>query len=116
MIEWDESLSVGVRAIDLQHKEIFNRINDLLIAMKSGLGKDEILGTLDFLEIYVLKCFNEEEAIQRIYNYPKYNEQLRQHEQFKKRLLDLRIDLESRGVTTSLVIITQKSDRSHVVL
>ena len=76
--------------------------------MKSGLGEDEILGTLDFLEVYVIKHFNEEEVIQRIYNYPKYNEQRRQHEQFKKQLLDLRKDLESRGITTSLIIITQQ--------
>ncbi|MHC1684502.1 MAG: bacteriohemerythrin [Clostridiaceae bacterium] len=108
MMKWDESLSVGVRSIDLQHKEIFNRINDFLVSMKSGLDKKEVLRTLDYLEIYVVKHFNEEEFIQRRYNYPKYNEQHRQHEEFKMQLLELRKELESMGLTTTFVILTEQ--------
>lgn len=108
MMKWDESLSVGVRAIDLQHKELINRINDLLISMKSGLDKKEILQALDYLETYVVKHFNEEEFIQRRYNYPKYNEQHMQHEEFKNQLLDLRKELESMGLITTLAILTEQ--------
>lgn len=36
-LQWSEALSIGVEAIDAQHKELINRIN--------GLLPDKLLGT-----------------------------------------------------------------------
>lgn len=36
---WDSKLAVGVDKIDNQHKELFNRMNSLMDAMKEGKGK-----------------------------------------------------------------------------
>lgn len=64
-LNWDNNLATGIVNIDNQHKELFDRINKLLIAMKEGKGKDEVIGTLNFLEDYVIKHFTEEEEIQK---------------------------------------------------
>jgi hemerythrin len=80
MMNWNDNLAVGVNSIDNQHKELFSKINDLLVAMKSGNGNNEIFKMLNFLENYVTKHFNDEESIQRKNNYPGYNIQHEQHE------------------------------------
>ena len=105
---WDSRWSVGVDKIDNQHKELFDRINKLVTAMKSGKGKDEVINTLDFLEEYVIKHFNDEEELQKQSNYPKYEIQHREHEELKKGLKDLRMVFETTGISALFVINVQQ--------
>lgn len=107
-LNWDNNLSTGITSIDNQHKELFNRINQLLLAMKEGKAKNEIMKTLDFLEEYVIKHFTEEEMIQKKNDYPKYNMQHEQHEQFKNELKKLRETFDSKGTSSLLVLNVQK--------
>ena len=41
--EWNDRLSVGVKSIDDQHKELVRMVNQLAEAMAKGQGKD-VLG------------------------------------------------------------------------
>lgn len=107
-LNWDNTLATGISTIDSQHKELFERINQLLIAMKSGKGKDEALRSLNFLEEYVIKHFNDEEEIQKKNNYPSYNVQHKQHEEFKEELKELRKVFETTGVSAIFVINVQQ--------
>jgi hemerythrin len=107
-LNWDNNLSTGITSIDNQHKELFNRINQLLLAMKEGKARNEIIETLDFLEEYVIKHFTEEEMIQKKNDYPKYNIQHEQHEQFKGELKKLRETFNSKGTSSLLVLNVQK--------
>lgn len=106
---WNKNWSVGVDKIDNQHKELFDRINKLMSAMKEGKGKDEVINTLDFLEGYVVKHFNDEEELQRKNNYPKYDIQHKEHEEFKNSLKELRTLCETKGMSAVLVINIQKN-------
>lgn len=60
-MEWTEELAVGILKIDVQHQELFKRINDLLIAIREHRCKFEIDGTIRFLEDYAQFHFSEEE-------------------------------------------------------
>lgn len=108
MLKWNDNLSIGVERIDNQHKELFVRINLLLESMKNQRGQDEILNTLNFLEDYVIKHFDEEEVIQKKTNYPGYEVQHAQHEDFKNGLLNLRKTIETDGIKSSSIIIIQQ--------
>ncbi len=108
ILNWDNSFSVGEKNIDNQHKELFYRLNKLLESMKQGKGKNEVINTLDFLEEYVIKHFEYEEEIQKKNNYPKFNVQHKQHEEFKKELKELRKVFETTGVSSLFVINTQQ--------
>ena len=107
-MKWEEKWSVGVDKIDTQHQELFNRIDQLVTAMKTGKGKDEVIGTLDFLEEYVIKHFNDEEELQKKNNYPKYEIQHREHEEFKDSLRELRRVFETTGISALFVINVQQ--------
>lgn len=119
MLDWTEDLLVGVDKIDNQHKELFERINSMLTAMKTGKGKFEVITALNFLEEYVVKHFSEEEEIQKKSNYPKLSIQRVQHQLFKDELKELRETFEKQGTSAALVIQTQQKMttwwRSHIM-
>lgn len=108
-LEWDNNLNIGIHEIDEQHKELFKCLDQLLVSMKDGDGKSEVIKTLNFLEDYVYKHFEDEENIQKKYNYPKYNEQHNQHEQFKIELRKLRETFQKQGTSTLLALNAQKN-------
>lgn len=108
MLNWDNQLATGITQIDNQHKELFECMNSLLISMKEGKGKEDAIKTLNFLEEYVIKHFNEEEELQRKNNYPKYTIQHAQHEEFKNELKSLRNVFETTGVSALFVINMQQ--------
>ena len=56
-IEWTADLATGVDEIDNQHKELFQRINNLLEACNHGKGKEEVKKVISFLEDYVITTF-----------------------------------------------------------
>jgi len=106
-LNWDDSLSTGIINIDNQHKELLSRLSEFLVAMEDGKGKNEIKDTLDFLEEYVIKHFNDEEEIQKKNNYPKYNLQHQQHEAFKEELKKLRATFDKTGESVLLALNIQ---------
>lgn len=103
-ILWNEGLSVNVAEIDNQHKELFNRINNLLNACTQGKGSEEIKRTINFLSDYVITHFGTEERLMVRYKYPDYASHKEKHEKFNKEFAELkmRIQKEDAGLLTTL--------------
>lgn len=108
-LTWNCSLDIGIDSIDNQHKELFDCLEKLLTAIEDGKSNDEVIKTLDFLEEYVIKHFNEEEEIQNKTNYPLFDIQLIQHEAFKNDLKEFRRVFETHGASTLLALNIQES-------
>ncbi len=107
-MQWSEKLAVGVDVIDNQHKGIISRINNLLNAMSQGKGRDEVGNVLTFLADYVVKHFTAEEGLMKKYNYDGYSEQQAEHAKFIKDFSLLKKEFETGGVTSTLVLQTQR--------
>lgn len=105
-IQWRDSLSIGVDAIDNQHKELLLRFDGLLEACQSGRGVEELKKLLTFLEEYVHTHFNDEEAIQRLHRYPAYEAHRAEHVYFIKQLDKLKTETQAEGVSTHHVVET----------
>ncbi len=90
-MEWNEKLSVGIKTIDSQHKELFKRINNLVNAIKEHRCKDEIDGTIKFLEDYARVHFAEEERHMRETGYAGYEEQKVEHKKYLAALAELKV-------------------------
>lgn len=103
-IPWDPALETGITEIDLQHRELFARIDQLLEAMKEGRGRDEVGNVLRFLDAYVVEHFGAEERLMRARAYPQVEAHARQHRQFEADLEDLAREVERGGTGTLLVI------------
>jgi hemerythrin len=89
-MEWTEKLSIGVPTIDSQHKELFKRINNLVLAIKQHRCKEEIDNTIKFLDDYARVHFSEEEKHMRETRYPGLEEQREDHKKYLAALAELK--------------------------
>ncbi len=105
-IKWTSDLSVDVKEIDGQHKELFKRINNLDTAMKKGRAKEEVLGLIEFLDEYAIIHFRTEEWYMIKYDYPKYPFHKTKHAWFIKELSAVRRKLEKEGATPEVIILS----------
>jgi hemerythrin len=89
-MEWTEKLATGINTIDSQHKELFKRINNLVVAIKQHRCKSEIDGTIKFLDDYARVHFSEEEKHMRDTNYGGLAEQQADHKRYLAALAELK--------------------------
>lgn len=89
-MEWTEKLATGISTIDNQHKELFIRINGLVVAIKQHRCKAEIDGTIAFLDTYARVHFSEEEKHMRDTNYKGWEEQREDHNKYLAALAELK--------------------------
>jgi len=102
--KWTEDLSVGVDAIDAQHKELFATADALLAAVERGEGQGEVTKVIVFLEEYVGNHFQMEEMYMKRYNYLDYPSHKIEHTAFIQDFYDLRQELDNDGVTLDLTV------------
>jgi hemerythrin len=102
--QWTQDLSIGVEWIDGQHKELFNRINNLHDAIKQGKGKEEIINLIRFLDNYVVMHFSSEEKYMTKYDYPEYPSHKSAHKWFIREFSTIKSELEDTGSTSYLVL------------
>ncbi len=89
-MEWTENLATGILTIDSQHKELFKRINNLVVAIKQQRCKSEIDGVLKFLDDYARVHFAEEERRMRETGYPGIQDQIEDHKRYLNALAELK--------------------------
>ena len=103
-ILWDPDLSVGVEAIDAQHRELFARIDRLLEVLRDRRGGDEVARLLHYLAEYVLAHFSSEEKLMLERAYPHYDAHRQEHLRFVRELEALRSEHDREGPTTVLLV------------
>ena len=70
MVQWQDSFSVGVTAMDIQHKQLVAMVNQLYEAMRLSKG-DAIIGTiLPSLAQYTKTHFAAEEKVMKDAGFP----------------------------------------------
>lgn len=92
--EFDESLVTGNEMIDGQHKELIQKINDLLDSCEENGGKAAAVRMLNFLADYTEFHFQAEEKLQEEIAYPGIEEHKKKHEEFIRTVEELHEMLE----------------------
>lgn len=82
LVKWDNSLSVGVKVIDEQHKNFVTLLNGLFAAMKVGKGKDVLDKLLNELANYTVYHFSTEEKYFDKYKYEETLDHKAEHKNF----------------------------------
>jgi hemerythrin len=88
-IEWGPELSTGNKEIDSYHKQLFRLLNSLAAACISGQESAALKESLEFLFSYNNKHMEDEENLQRGYQYPDYGEHKKHHETYREVLADI---------------------------
>jgi hemerythrin len=91
MMEWDDDFSIGIEAIDDQHKTLLQMANDLITSVlyhdkSQGLYLQIIIRKLI---VFVRHHLYTEEMLMKTTGYPSFSEHLEKHEEFLNNILNL---------------------------
>jgi len=102
---WKDEYLLGVDIIDLQHKELFVRTEELLREIyQSGIyDKEKIVNAILFLKHYAVKHFSDEEEHQKSIGYKKYGEHKKEHEDFIAAVLEYEKELVASDFSEEVV-------------
>jgi len=114
-VVWSSEFEVGVEMIDHQHRELIDRINKLLAAIREGRGREETFGLVRFLQEYVVEHFSAEERFMRRYHYPDYPAHKEMHDAFIEELNSLVAILEKEGIDSDMVVVVNQKVINWVV-
>lgn len=105
-IRWDPVFAVGVAAIDVQHQELFARIDAFLEAAHRGRTREELGQLLRYLQTYVVEHFADEEQLMAEVAYPALPEHRADHARFVRELQRLVHGYDTGGGTLLLGVMT----------
>ena len=86
---WEDKYSVGVEEIDLQHKQLFAIINELLEAINIGVTEEKIKLIITSLVNYKKNHFATEENYFKKFNYEGAGAHIKEHEIFSAEIGEL---------------------------
>ncbi|UZN23716.1 bacteriohemerythrin [bacterium 3DAC] len=107
-IIWSKDLETGFAVMDMQHRELVNKINkliDVLQGVDDEFSMDELFV---FLEEYVDVHFRTEEMYMDQTNYPEAEEHKRLHRWFEEKVKELHAKYLKEGRSASLVEDVEK--------
>jgi len=90
LFNWDDEFSVNVMTMDNHHKKIFDIINQMHEAMKSGAGEEAVAKIINELLTYTDYHFKEEEKLMEQCNYAGIASQKSSHAAFIDKLTEFK--------------------------
>lgn len=97
LIEWKDSFSVGVAAVDLEHRELIELINDLHERIGEAADADMTLAMLGEIYAQISAHFALEEKYMRESEYPQFPQHKEDHEELLDELRDIMDRVEDLG-------------------
>jgi len=95
LLEWSEELSVNVREIDEQHRELLRMLNTLHQASLRQEADHVLRGLLGELMDYASYHFSTEERYMFLYNYSGFLHHVAEHEEFVHQVGQFQGDFDS---------------------
>lgn len=104
---WKEKYKVGVPVVDLQHEELFQRVDAFMQILRSSASWDEKLmkvnETLEFMKGYVVEHFRDEEEYQQRIGYPSYEAHKRIHTNMVNYVVEFSVTYAKSGCNEQLL-------------
>lgn len=105
LLNWDNNYSVGVGAMDDEHKKLLAIMNNLYDSMKAGKSKEVLDQVFQDLIDYTKFHFSDEEALMKQVNYPGLNEQLIQHKELTNKVLEYQNKFKTGALFVSIEVM-----------
>jgi hemerythrin len=115
-IEWKDSLSVGIKEIDLQHQKLIEMINNLHDAMHQGKGKDVLGEIIKGLVGYADTHFLTEEKYFDQFGYPDTGSHKKEHSAFTQKIAEFKVGFDAGKLALSITVMDFLSSwlRNHI--
>lgn len=117
LMTWKDAYSVKVQSIDDQHKQLFDLINQLHDAMKTGKAREFLSEVLDRLIDYTKTHFTNEEYMLAKVNYAEYLPHMAEHRKFTDKIEAISRELKagSTGLSIELMQFLQDWLVNHIM-
>ncbi len=104
LIVWKDSYSVGVDAVDHEHREMIELINDVHESLLAGAGEPDVTAFLGEIFRAISAHFALEERFMREHRYDRLGEHKEAHEQLLEEIRDIMdgYDADPEGATSQL--------------
>lgn len=107
-MKWSDQLRIGIPAIDSQHKRLIIMVSDLNLSVKQGLRGRVLNDALELVYQYTVRHFQLEEKYMEDTAYPGLEKQKKAHRYFTEHLHELKMQLEEKGLTPTVVNETRE--------
>lgn len=97
LINWKDEFSVGVTAVDLEHRDLIELINDLHALMHERATHDQVVSSLGEIFAQISAHFALEEKFMRDAGYDGYAEHKEDHESLLDEIRDIMDRVEDDG-------------------
>lgn len=97
LISWRDDFSLGVDAVDVEHREMIELINVLDASMEQGASHSIVVDTLGEIYARIAAHFALEEKIMRSAGYDRLAAHKDDHERLLDRLLDVIDSVDEEG-------------------
>ena len=87
LIEWKPRMSVGVSALDDDHRKLFDLLNQLHDVVRGTAERDEVVSIVADLVAYTEYHFECEERLMRLGRYPGLEDHTRIHRDMRRRMV-----------------------------
>ena len=115
MIALTSELMTGVAEIDAQHEELFKRINSVSLVTSQNEMQAAIERELEFLGSYIVEHFEDEEELQRKYEYPEHNWHKTMHQWYVAEFNKLKQEYDANGATPEFSNLLDHSITNWIV-
>lgn len=88
LFDWEETLSVNIKAVDEQHKYLVKLINDLYRSLLSDNPGEKMGNILDRMLLYATYHFQDEEKLMGLHQYPWLHDHKQKHLEFTDKTLE----------------------------
>ena len=99
-----KNMETGVAKVDEQHRELINKINELITMGYQAFSKEETEKMIDLLGEYVVQHFADEEELQVQCDYPKYERHKKQHQDFVDDFLERKKEFHEKGTSSKFTL------------
>ncbi len=106
MVEWSESMSVGIAKIDAQHCRLIQMMGELDTAIREKAGEDMVEDILTNLFNYAQVHFALEEELFRKHKYPEMALHELEHQRFIAKAFAFKEKLDAKKPGLSLELLT----------
>lgn len=92
MLQWQESYSIGIELIDVQHKHLFNLANSALDLMTNDTSfnkSEQIIQLINDLLQYTKFHFLSEESYMLKIDFPLYESHKKEHDAFIQKITNI---------------------------
>lgn len=97
LIEWKDEFSVGIAAVDLEHRDLIDLINDLHSLMGEGATHEQVMSSLGEIFAQISAHFALEEKFMRESEYEHFPEHKDDHETLLDEIRDIMDRVQDDG-------------------